>query len=190
MARLFLAIAAISLSGCLSLESWPAHVLMMTLLWATAAAYGASLVLMFRRLALFLPLVLAIAIGVPATTSSGTGWTWTLTIVCRSLVAFFAGIWLVHVLPFQELRGVLARLHVPAVFLDSLSFMHRYSVVLWEEQLRLRTARAARTGPLSGVRTWTTSARLIGELLIRAWDRAERVHRAMQARSGDLPSVE
>lgn len=184
MFRLFFAVAVISISGRLSLESWPAHALLMTILWAAAAACGARADLMFRRLALFLPFVLTIAIGVPATQSSGAAWTWTLTVVCRSLVAFFAGLWLVHALPFQELRGVLARLRVPAIFLESLAFMHRYSVVLWEELSRLKTARSARTGPSSRLQTWTTSAQMIGELLIRAWDRAERVHRAMLARSG------
>ena len=50
-----LALGAISLSGSLSLESWPAHVLMMALFWAAAASYGARLDAMVRRLSLFLP---------------------------------------------------------------------------------------------------------------------------------------
>ena len=63
-------------------------------------------------------------------------------------------------------------LAVPAVFVDSLAFMHRYSVVLWEELARLKTARQARSSRLSWWTVWTTSAHMIGELVIRAWDRA------------------
>ncbi len=185
MFRLFVAIGAIAFSGFLSLESWPLQGLLMVSFWAAAAMQGAKLDQMLRRLALFLPFVLAIGLGVPATQADGGAWNWTLTIVGRSLVAFFAGIWLVQVLPFQELRDVLKRLGTPAVFLDSLAFMHRYAIVLWEELSRLQTARRARSSRLTWVRTWTTSAQLIGELLIRAWDRAEHVHRAMLARGGN-----
>lgn len=188
MLRLFIAIAVISLSGFLTWEWWPAHCLMMVACWQAAVWCGARFDHMLRRLAVFLPFVIAIGVGVPVTQDSGLAWHWSATILCRSLVAFFAGIWLVHALPFAELLAVLRRLHVPDVFIASLAFMHRYSLVLWEELQRLKTARKARSSRLSWRRTWTTSAQMIGELLIRAWDRADRVHRAMQARGGALPS--
>lgn len=189
MFRLILAIAVISLSGCLPLEYWPAQVLMMVLFWGAAVLQGARLDHMLRRLALFLPFVAAIGIGVPLTQEGGWAWMWSLTILCRSLVAFFGGLWLVHALPFAELLPVLRRLRVPDLFLASLSFMHRYLVVLWEELQRLKTARRARSSRLTWTRTWMTSAQLIGELLIRAWDRAERVHRAMLARGGEAKNL-
>lgn len=184
MFRLLTAIAVISLSGCLPLEYWPAHVLLMAVMWGAAVACGARFDAMLRRLAVFLPFVVAVSVGVPATQDGDWAWTWSLTILCRSLVAFFAGLWLVHALPFAELLEVLRRAHAPDVFVASLAFMHRYTVVLWEELERLKTARKARCGHLSWLRTWSTSAQLIGELLIRAWDRADRVHRAMLARGG------
>jgi hypothetical protein len=109
MGRLGFALAVISLSGSLSLECWPAHVLLMVILWAGALLRGANLSSMLGRLALFLPFVLAIGLGVPATQDGHWTWTWPLTIVCRSLVAFFAGLWLVQALPFQELLGVCRR---------------------------------------------------------------------------------
>lgn len=184
MLRLLTAVAVICLSGFLPLEHWPAHVLLMAVMWGAAAACGAKLESLGRRLAVFLPFVMAISMGVPVTQDGGWAWTWSLTIVCRSLVAFFAGLWLVHALPFQELLAVLRAAYVPEVFVASLAFMHRYTVVLWEELERLKTARKARSGQLSWVRTWSTSAQMIGELFLRAWDRAERVHRAMLARGG------
>jgi len=184
MLRLLTAITVISLSGFLTWELWPVQVLMMTTFWAAALMHGARLDRMLRRLVVFLPFVLGVGLGVPVTQHGEWAWQWSLTILCRSMVAFFAGIWLIHVLPFPELLIALRRAGVPPVFIASLAFMHRYSVVLWEELARLKTARKARSSRLSWWRTWTTSASMIGELLIRAWDRAERVHRAMLARGG------
>ncbi len=184
MFRLLFAIIVIGFSGTLSGEYWPVHLLFMVLLWAAAVVCGARFGAMLQRLMLFLPFVFAISLGVPFTQDGGRAWEWSATIVCRSLVAFFAGIWLMHALPFVELQGVLRRLGIPEVFIASLAFMHRYVVVLWEELQRLKTARRARSGRSTLYRTWITSAQLIGELLIRAWDRAERVHRAMLARGG------
>ncbi len=184
MLRLGFAISVIALSGTLTWEAWPVHGLLMILLWLSAVLCGAEFEPMLRRLLLFLPFVFAIGIGVPVTQDGEWAWTWSLTILSRSLVAFFAGLWLVHALPFQELPGVLRQAHLPETFIASLAFMHRYAVVLWEELQRLKTARAARSSRLSWWRQWTTSAQIIGELLIRAWDRADRVHRAMLARGG------
>jgi cobalt/nickel transport system permease protein len=185
MLRLFTALAVISISGFLPLDAWPASVFLMAAMWAAAVICGARFEGMLRRLAIFLPFVVAIGLGVPATQSGQWPWTWSLTILCRAMVAFFASLWLVHALPFAELLVLLQRLRAPRVFVQSLAFMHRYSVVLWEELERLKTARRARSSGLSWRRTWMTSAQMIGELLLRAWDRAERVHRAMLARGGE-----
>jgi cobalt/nickel transport system permease protein len=57
---------------------------------------------------------------------------------------------------------------------------------LWDELRRLRSARDARDfGGGSTVREWTINAQLIGMLLLRAMERAERTHRAMLARGWD-----
>lgn len=184
MFRLLIAISAITLSGFLPWDIWPLHVLMMVVLWGAALIAGAKSSAMLKRLVVFLPFVLAVSLGVPATQNGEWTWAWPLTILCRSLVAFFAGFWLVHALPFAELLAVLRLWHLPNVFISSLAFMHRYLVVLWEELERMKNARRSRCGQLSWIRTWSTSAQMIGELLIRAWDRAERVHRAMLARGG------
>ena len=185
MFRLLFVIALICVSGVLPWELWPAQWLMISLLWAAAVLAGARFSAMCRRLALFLPFVVAVALGVPFTQEGAWDWEWSLTILNRSLVAFFAGIWLTQALPFAELQAVLRRVCTPELVISSLAFMHRYVVVLWEELQRLKTARRARCGRMNLLRTWSTSTQLIGELLIRAWDRSERVHRAMLARGGD-----
>src|SRR5262245_39597487 len=117
MFRLLFAIVVISLSGCLPLEYWPAQALMMVVFWGAAAVQGARLDQMLRRLAVFMPFVAAVVIGVPLTQDGGWDWTWSLTILCRALVAFFGGVWLVQVLPFVELQVALRQLRVPDLFL-------------------------------------------------------------------------
>jgi len=59
-------------------------------------------------------------------------------------------------------------------------FLYRYLAVLGEEALRMTTARELRGGgrPLS-IRLYGV---LIGRLLMRTWDRAERIYLAMCAR--------
>lgn len=67
-----------------------------------------------------------------------------------------------------------------------LSFMYRYIFILWDESARLRHARDARDfGRSSRFKIWTSNAQLIGLLLLRAMERAERTHHAMLARGWD-----
>ncbi|MCH8829637.1 MAG: energy-coupling factor transporter transmembrane protein EcfT, partial [Planctomycetes bacterium] len=71
-------------------------------------------------------------------------------------------------------------------FVAMLSFMYRYFYVLWDELDKMRIARRARSfGDGRLWFRWTTSAQMIGMLLLRALDRADRVHGAMCARGWD-----
>jgi cobalt/nickel transport system permease protein len=89
-------------------------------------------------------------------------------------------------MPFDQLLVLLRRLRVPEVFIAMLAFMYRYTFVLWDELDKMRTARQARTFGGGGLPlSWKTSMQQIGMLLIRAMERAERVHGAMCARGWD-----
>ena len=64
-----------------------------------------------------------------------------------------------------------------------LSMMYRYTSLLSEEWLRLQRARDSRTvRPLHGRQLYRIYGRQLGLLLLRSWDRAERVHAAMLSR--------
>ncbi|MBI5758731.1 MAG: cobalt ECF transporter T component CbiQ [Planctomycetales bacterium] len=113
-------------------------------------------------------------------------------IIVRSLISFLAALWLVHVTPFDELLATLRRCHVPALLVSLMSFLYRYSFVLLDELDKMRTARQARSFGAADWRSrWKTNAQLMGQLLIRAMNRGERVHGAMCARgwSGDAKYV-
>jgi cobalt/nickel transport system permease protein len=83
----------------------------------------------------------------------------------------------------------LARLGVPQVLTAQLLFLYRYAFVLGGEASRMATARELR----SNGRALALSAYgpLLGHLLLRAYERAQRIHWAMTARGfdGELRSL-
>jgi cobalt/nickel transport system permease protein len=60
--------------------------------------------------------------------------------------------------------------------------MHRYIFVLAEESARMARARASRTFNRNRPFAWVAAASVVGQLFIRASERAERVYDAMCAR--------
>jgi len=111
------------------------------------------------------------------------GWLSLASIVLRSLLAGAAAVVLVAVTGFPALCDALARIGVPRPFVVQLMFLYRYLTVLGEEAARMTAAREQRAcgRPLAlagfGV--------LAGQLLLRSFDRAERIYRAMRARGFD-----
>ena len=84
----------------------------------------------------------------------------------------------------HALCAALSRLGVPRVFTAQLLFLHRYLFVLAEEALRMSTAHRLRAAPGRRL-ALSTYASLAGQLLLRAFDRAARVHQSMRARGFD-----
>ncbi len=178
---------AIVLAACsLSWEQWPAIGTLLALTLAGLAVSGMPLTELTRRLALFAPVVVLLTLSIPLSQGFSSGWSLAATVASRAVVSFLAGLWLIHVLPFDELLLTLRRLRIPDVCISTLSFMHRNIFVLWEETRRIRTARRARRfGRTGRLEAWTTAVGLIATLIIRSLDRGERIHRAMLARGWD-----
>jgi cobalt/nickel transport system permease protein len=109
------------------------------------------------------------------------GWFSFASIVLRSLLTVAAALILVSLTGFPELCRGLASLGMPKVFVTQLLFLYRYLFVLAEEAARLKLARDQRCfgGHGSGI---TSFGPLAGHLLLRSWERAERVYRAMLSR--------
>jgi cobalt/nickel transport system permease protein len=63
--------------------------------------------------------------------------------------------------------------------------MERYLHVLFDELGRMTIARRARTFRPGGLVSWTLLTSLISMLLLRSFERSERVHDAMIARGWD-----
>jgi cobalt/nickel transport system permease protein len=116
------------------------------------------------------------------------GWISMVSIVLRALLAAIASIVLVAVTGFPAICGALERLGMPRPLAVQLLFLYRYLGVLGEEAMRMTAAHDLRSnGRTLSIRTYGT---LIGRLLLRTWDRAERIYLAMCARgfTGDFRS--
>ena len=79
-------------------------------------------------------------------------------------------------------------LGVPRALVTQLLVLLRYLFVLGEETVRMDRGRRQRSFGRSGLGL-VHAGPFLGTLLVRSWDRADRVHRAMKARGfdGSLP---
>jgi cobalt/nickel transport system permease protein len=90
------------------------------------------------------------------------------------------------------LGHALGALRVPAKMVHLLFFTFRYAHVIHQEYLRLFNAMKVRCfRPGTNLHTYKTLAHLLGMLLVRSIDRAERIRRAMLCRgfAGNLQSL-
>jgi cobalt/nickel transport system permease protein len=75
----------------------------------------------------------------------------------------------------------------------NLSFLYRYFFVLTEEAMRMKQARdCRRVGRAPFLEELKVLSSMLGTLLIRSFERAERMHYAMLSRgyAGDFPVTE
>lgn len=184
--KLLLTLLVIVAGLSIPVEYWPAHGALASMVFAGHSLARIPMSYLLRRLAIALPVFFMLSLSVPLSTGFASGWEIMAAILFRTTLSFAAMLWLVNVMPFDQLLATLRRLRVPDVFVASLSFMYRYIFVLWDELDKMRLARRARTFGTAGLGyRWRTSAQLIGMLLIRAMQRAERVHGAMCSRGWD-----
>ncbi|MEI6645195.1 MAG: cobalt ECF transporter T component CbiQ [bacterium] len=112
------------------------------------------------------------------------GWISFVSIMLRFVLTVGAALVLVACTGMNRLGAGLEQLGVPRVFVIQLLFLYRYLFVVSDEggkMFRSIELRSDRTCPLR-LRTYGS---LIGNLLLRSMDRAERVYRAMVSRGFD-----
>ncbi len=106
-----------------------------------------------------------------------------LLLTLKTNAAFLAVTSLVGTIAPQDLGRALQALGLPEKFCHLLLMAHRYLFVIQREFRRLLTAAEARGfKPRTDGYTYRTYAWLLGMLLVKSWDRAERVHQAMLCR--------
>lgn len=152
----------------------------------TCAMGGLSYGTIFRRSLVVLPFVAFIGVfnlfydrepvfrvGALVVTA---GWISFLSIVLRGLLSVQALLVLISSTGYYGLCRSMQRLGVPAVFTTQLLFVYRYLYVLIEEAAAMQQARDARSFGRKSypLKVWGT---LVGQLLIRTFDRAERISR-------------
>ena len=112
------------------------------------------------------------------------GWLSFASILLRFALTVSAGLILLACTGIHRLCAGAAQLGLPRVFVVQLLFLYRYFFVIGEEGLRMvRSVEMRSSGSRSlGLRTYGT---LIGHLLLRSIDRAQRIYRAMISRGFD-----
>lgn len=132
---------------------------------------------------LFNPLLDRASVVILGEFTVAAGWMSFLSILLRFLLTVSAALVLVAGTGMNELCVALGRLGVPRIFVSQLNFLFRYAFVLGSEASSMATAHALRSG---GRRPGIAAfGPLAGHLLLRAFERAQRIHRAMLARGFD-----
>lgn len=144
-----------------------------------------------RKIALLCPFVLIIGIFNPlldreillqiGPLAVSGGWVSFLSILVRSVLTIGGAFILIGTTGFSAVCQALERLGMPQVFAVQLLFLYRYIFVLADEGERASRARELRACGKKGLGIRSFGS-LIGHLLLRTWQRAERIHQAMLAR--------
>ena len=112
------------------------------------------------------------------------GWLSFASILLRFALTVGAALALVACTGMYRLAAGLEQLGVPRVFVIQLLFLYRYLFVVADEGVKMVRAVEIRSAGTGNLR-WHVYGSLVGHLLIRSLDRAERIHRAMVARGFD-----
>lgn len=117
------------------------------------------------------------------------GWLSYASILLRFVLTVTAALALIATTGFHRVCVALRRIGVPAPMTVQLLLAYRYLFVLISEGARMVRARSLRSFRRHG-EGLSPYASLVGHLLLRTLDRAQRVHRAMLARgfTGELHS--
>jgi cobalt/nickel transport system permease protein len=134
---------------------------------------------LLKRLLLLSPFVLGVALVNAFQPAARASWR---EVAVRGALCLATVILVSNTTPFSELLRVLRRVRVPGLLITTLALMHRYLFVLADETERMRRARASRSFTRGRRFAWRTLGTVLGQLFIRASERAERIYDAMCAR--------
>ncbi len=112
------------------------------------------------------------------------GWVSFASILLRFTLTVGAALILIATTSFAGVCMALERLGAPRVFALQLLFLYRYLFVLVDEAVRMVRARALRSFQRRGM-GMKVFGHLVGQLLLRTLDRAQRIHLAMLCRGFD-----
>jgi len=156
--------------------------------FATAVLMGISqipLPYIMGRSLVILPFIVLASLAVPWKGFYGIGILFVRAILCLILL-----ILLTNTTRFVELMRGLRKLGCPQILVMNLGFLYRYLFVLTEEAMRMKQARdCRRVGRAPFGEELKILSSMLGTLLIRSFERAERMHSAMLSRgySGHFP---
>jgi cobalt/nickel transport system permease protein len=180
-AGLKLGVALVMIVGTVAAPSWAVGWFVgMGLVLAAAVVLGRVPVLfLLKRLAWLSPFVLSVALVNALQAGARASWE---MVALRSTICLLTVIVVSNTTPFSGVLRVLRRVRVPGLLITTIALMHRYLFVLVEEAERMRRARASRTFTRKRGTRWQALSTVVGQLFVRASERAERIYDAMCAR--------
>ena len=149
------------------------------LLVLAAASSGLSPFFLLKRLLMLSPFVLGVAFVNAFQATDRGHW---LAVAMKGGLCLITVVLVSNTTPFSKILRVLQSARVPGLLITTLALMHRYLFVLTEEAGRMRRARLSRTFTRGRGFHWQNLATVVGQLFIRASERAERIYDAMCAR--------
>lgn len=112
------------------------------------------------------------------------GWISFFSIMLRFVLTVGSALVLIALTGFHAVCMGLEKLGVPRPFVVQLLFLYRYLFVLIDEASRMIRAKSLRTFNSRGTKIGTFGS-MLGHLLLRTMDRAQRIHLAMCCRGFD-----
>lgn len=116
------------------------------------------------------------------------GWISFASIICRFLLTVSAAFVLIATTGFNTICTAVERLGAPRLLVTQFLLLYRYLFLLSHESGRMKRAYSLRALSDGGIpiRVWSS---LTGHLLLRAYDRGQRIHSAMRCRGfdGEMP---
>ena len=141
----------------------------------------------FMRVLLVSPLIIGIGILNPffdhqiflvGGIEISRGWVTFLSLLIRSVLTVTAALLLIATTGMDRLGGALRMLKIPRIFVLQLLLTYRYISVLMEEVARSLRAYSLRAPKQKGVHRSAWGS-LAGQLILRTFDRAQRIYEAM-----------
>ena len=149
--------------------------------FVTAILMGISqvpLAYIMGRTLVILPFIVLASLAAP-----WRGWPGLWVLFVRAIICLVLLILLTNTTRFTELLRGLRKLGCPQILVMNLSFLYRYLFVLTEEAMRMKQARdCRRVGRAPFLEELKILSSMLGTLLIRSFERAERMHAAMLSR--------
>ena len=150
-----------------------------SLLVLTALLSRLPLLFLSKRLLVLSPFVFGVVVVNAFQPVSRANW---LAVTVKSMLCLLTVTLVSNTTPFSRILHVLKSMRVPALLITTTALMHRYLFVLVDESERMRRARLSRTFTRWQRFHWHALATVVGQLFIRASERAERIYDAMCAR--------
>ncbi len=206
--KLVFTLAFLLCCSLLPVGSWPAYLLLFSILVAVAVVSNVGFVYLLKRSALALPFLLAalplvfqakgtfihLTIGDLVISLSHDGFIHFVSLGIKSWLSVIAAVLLASTTSFNELLLAFRSLKTPRLLVAVLGLMWRYLFLMVDEVDRLARARLSRSGRNPRSRTqaggsliWRArvTGSMTGSLFIRSIERSERVYQAMLARGYD-----